>query len=277
MWVSHSARLTPTTHGDIMIEATERTTKTPTAPPQPVGPFADVPSLAELGRISLSLHDRKHEQDCLMLAAADDSREYLDAKLRFNRLEATAFAVDDMAITLPVRTLADAAAWAVFGYGEIEGLALGAAAEEAGLSDRLKVVMRGLAGVALVLVKATGQSPDTLMCAETEALLRKYAAAEGVSGADQELMQEAAEVRCIEAELSRSEFTDEAARDALHERQSDAMRRLAAQPAHAAAGLRAKAAALVLYCADDMPEDGTPCGAVIASMLADLTGVGGPA
>ena len=33
VWVQHSARLTPTTHGDIMAEATERTTKTLSAPP----------------------------------------------------------------------------------------------------------------------------------------------------------------------------------------------------------------------------------------------------
>ena len=33
VWVQHSARLTPITHGDIMTEATERTTKTPAAPP----------------------------------------------------------------------------------------------------------------------------------------------------------------------------------------------------------------------------------------------------
>ena len=56
--------------------------------------------------------------------------------------------------------------------------------------------------------------------------------------------------------------------------QNAAMTQLAAMPARSLAGLRAKGNALAAYYGGDIPEDEAPCGALLASLLDDLTGHG---
>jgi len=136
-----------------------------------------LPKLADLGRISFVLHARKHQLDLAILAADKQGRDCADEKAHFLRLQTTAIALDDLGVTLPVRTLADAAAWAVFGYGELEAIATGDLAEKAGIASQLMVLLRGIAGMALVLADATGQWPEALVCADTVALMRRHAGA----------------------------------------------------------------------------------------------------
>ena len=91
---------------------------------------------------------------------------------------------------------------------------------------------------------------------------------------DAAVQQAAAEVLRLETEPARRENSPDADRDILHAHQSEAMRCLAALPALSLAGLRAKGTVLAVYCEGNPLEDGTPCGDVIASLLADLTSDG---
>ena len=106
--------------------------------------------------------------------------------------------------------------------------------------------------------------------------LATAASADVASTGDQDaaVQQATADVLRLETELARREDAPDVDRDILHGRQSEAMRCLAALPAYSLTGLRAKGTALAVYCGDNMPEDGTPCGDVIASLLADLTSDG---
>jgi hypothetical protein len=96
----------------------------------------------------------------------------------------------------------------------------------------------------------------------------------GHGGQDYAVLQAAREVLRLETELAERASAPEADRDILHAHQSEAMRRLAVLPARSLAGLRAKGTVLAVYCEGNPLEDGTPCGAVIASLLDDLTGQG---
>ena len=112
-----------------------------------------------------------------------------------------------------------------------------------------------------------------------------------VAQPDAELIAAAAEVCSLEADsihllraadLAKSDpgyggpdhLAAEAALKAGQTAQNAALVRLADMPARSLAGLRAKGDALAAYYGGDIPEDEAPCGALLASLLDDLTGLG---
>jgi hypothetical protein len=144
----------------------------------PLSAIAALPSLADLGRLSTALHAAKHVHDCAMVEAKKSTPAFHAAKAAFVRAQETACALDELAISLPVQTLQDAAAWAVLCFSELDVLRDCDAAEKSGLSRNLGIIFRGIAGMAIVLAEATGQTVADLSDEATARLVHRHAGVE---------------------------------------------------------------------------------------------------
>jgi len=159
---------------EAMPKAIKPTTTEPAAGGAPPAITA-LPSLADLGRLSTALHAAKHVHDCAMIEAKKSTSAYHAAKASFVRADATACALDELAISLPVRTLQGAAAWAMLCFSELDALRDCDAAEKSGLSNNLGIIFRGIAGLAIVLAEATGQTVADLSNEATARLVCRHA------------------------------------------------------------------------------------------------------
>ncbi len=150
----------------------------PTPAEQRMQSAAILPPLVDLARANFAFEDMKHAFDRAMIESKDNTPAHRIAEAAFDRAEATAMALHDLTLMLPVRTLADAAAWSLVCFTELDFLYESKAAEDAGLSDSLGAIFRGIAGVAIVLAEAVGQDLAETSGPETIELLRLHAGVE---------------------------------------------------------------------------------------------------
>jgi hypothetical protein len=139
---------------------------------------AILPPLAELARANFAFRNAKHAFDRAVVESKDNTPAHRIAEAAFDRAEATSLALHDLALMLPVRNLADAAAWSLVCFAELDVLRNSEAAWDAVLSDRLDAIFRGIAGVAIVLAKAVGQDLSETNDPDTIELLRLHAGVE---------------------------------------------------------------------------------------------------